>query len=223
MTALRHIKQCELIHADIKPDNILVDETLESIKVCDFGTACEVSENEITDYMVSRFYRAPEIILGCKFSYPIDMWSMSCTLYELATGSILFTARNNNNMLYQIMELKGRLPNKLLKSGSFTNKHFSEDFLEFRHQQLSDNKSGNPTHITVRNVSPPIKPVRSIHHLLAAVASNETAQSDDEETSTAYRQLADLIERGLTLDPNKRITPEEALRHPFLKSHEGGG
>jgi serine/threonine-protein kinase PRP4 len=59
--ALSLLKRCNILHADIKPDNILVNETLNLIKLCDLGSASDVSDNEITPYLVSRFYRAPEI------------------------------------------------------------------------------------------------------------------------------------------------------------------
>ena len=55
--ALKLMKKCNIIHADIKPDNILVNEAKYMLKLCDFGSASLVNENEITPYLVSRFYR----------------------------------------------------------------------------------------------------------------------------------------------------------------------
>lgn len=59
--ALSLMKKCNIIHSDIKPDNILVSENKAVLKICDLGSACDTSEAEITPYLVSRFYRAPEI------------------------------------------------------------------------------------------------------------------------------------------------------------------
>jgi serine/threonine-protein kinase PRP4 len=59
--ALSLLKTCNIIHADIKPDNMLVSKNKNTLKLCDLGSASDVSENEITPYLVSRFYRAPEI------------------------------------------------------------------------------------------------------------------------------------------------------------------
>ena len=59
--ALSLLKRCRIIHADIKPDNILVSEKMNIIKLSDLGSAFDVSENASTPYLVSRFYRAPEI------------------------------------------------------------------------------------------------------------------------------------------------------------------
>ena len=69
LLALKLLRKCNIIHADIKPDNILVNETKMTLKLADFGSASHVAENEITPYLVSRFYRAPEVILG-KYTHP---------------------------------------------------------------------------------------------------------------------------------------------------------
>ncbi|KAJ5683860.1 uncharacterized protein N7477_000205 [Penicillium maclennaniae] len=112
------LRKCNILHADLKPDNLLVNENRNVLKVCDLGSASSASENEITPYLVSRFYRAPEVMLGIPFDYAIDVWSIGCTLFELYTGKILFTGRNNNQMLRAIMECRGKYPPKLLRRGS---------------------------------------------------------------------------------------------------------
>lgn len=61
LLALKLIKKAEILHADIKPDNILVNENKTLLKLSDFGSASTFEDNEITEYLVSRFYRAPEI------------------------------------------------------------------------------------------------------------------------------------------------------------------
>lgn len=58
------MKKHGYMHADIKPDNILVNKELNCAKLCDFGSAADITDNEVTSYLVSRYYRAPEIILG---------------------------------------------------------------------------------------------------------------------------------------------------------------
>uniref|UniRef100_A0A672FQ98 Serine/threonine-protein kinase PRP4 homolog n=1 Tax=Salarias fasciatus TaxID=181472 RepID=A0A672FQ98_SALFA len=110
--ALKLLKRCNILHADIKPDNILVNESKTILKLCDFGSASHVADNDITPYLVSRFYRAPEIIIGKPYDYGIDMWSVGCTLYELYTGKILFPGSSNNHMIKLAMDLKGKMPNK---------------------------------------------------------------------------------------------------------------
>jgi serine/threonine-protein kinase PRP4 len=96
------------------------------LKICDLGSASDASDNEITPYLVSRFYRAPEIILGMKYDFAIDIWSVGCTLYELYTGKILFTGRTNNQMLRSIMDCRGKFTTKMLKRSEFAHVHFDE-------------------------------------------------------------------------------------------------
>ncbi|XP_070603286.1 serine/threonine-protein kinase PRP4 homolog isoform X2 [Erythrolamprus reginae] len=125
--ALKLLKRCNILHADIKPDNILVNESKTILKLCDFGSASHVADNDITPYLVSRFYRAPEIIIGKIYDYGIDMWSVGCTLYELYTGKILFAGKTNNHMLKLAMDLKGKMPNKMIRKGVFKDQHFDQN------------------------------------------------------------------------------------------------
>lgn len=108
-----------------------VNESRTVLKICDLGTAIDRSDaatahNEITPYLVSRFYRAPEIILGMPYDYSVDMWSIGCTLYELYTGKILFTGDSNNQMLRAIMEIRGKMSGKLYRRGQLWQMHFDE-------------------------------------------------------------------------------------------------
>ena len=75
----------DICHRDIKPTNILLDESGSRLKVCDFGSAKVLdSSDRNASYMCSRFYRAPELILGCEhYSTQIDMWSAGCVLAEM--------------------------------------------------------------------------------------------------------------------------------------------
>ncbi|KAJ3255343.1 hypothetical protein HK103_006366 [Boothiomyces macroporosus] len=129
---LSALQKEQIIHSDIKPDNIIVSESLQTIKICDFGTAFYTYEPEITPYMVSRYYRAPEIILGVKPDHPIDVWSVGCTIYEYYTGKILFPGKTNNQMLKLMMELFGK---KGMKKGMFFSNHFTDDF-DFKHHYI---------------------------------------------------------------------------------------
>ncbi|WVN85598.1 uncharacterized protein L203_100747 [Cryptococcus depauperatus CBS 7841] len=124
--ALSLMRKCEVVHADLKPDNILVSESKAHLKICDLGSAAEITEGEVTPYLVSRFYRAPEIILGLPYDTAIDVWSIGCTLYELYTGKILFPGRSNNHMLLLMMELKGKVNHRMIKKAAFGTMHFDE-------------------------------------------------------------------------------------------------
>ncbi|KAI8973761.1 kinase-like domain-containing protein, partial [Mycotypha africana] len=204
--SLSLLKKCQILHADIKPDNILVSESRNTLKLCDLGSASDASDNAITPYLVSRFYRAPEIMLGLAYDHAIDVWSAACTLYELYTGKILFPGRSNNQMLKHIMELKGRFPNKLLRKAQFATEHFDEayNFLSVEVDRVTKNEV-----VKKMTIIKPTKDVKS------RILSATTPGMSDEENRLVMAFI-DLLDKCLALSPEKRLTPHEALYHPFI-------
>jgi serine/threonine-protein kinase PRP4 len=200
------LKKCQYIHADLKPDNILVNEARSALKICDLGSASPVTENVTAPYLVSRFYRAPEVILGIPYDYGIDMWSIGCTLFELYTGKILFTGRNNNGMLRAIMECRGKFPHKLLKRGALTYDYF-DDLLNFRAEEI-DKVTGR---LVTKMVDIKAKPIRDLKSRLIPKDKKFT-----EEERKDLESFVDLLDKCLDLRPDKRITPTDALKHPFI-------
>ncbi|MGH0154909.1 UNVERIFIED_CONTAM: hypothetical protein FKN15_037550 [Acipenser sinensis] len=92
-TALKKLKSLGLIHADLKPENIMLVDPVRQpyrVKVIDFGSASHVSKVVCSTYLQSRYYRAPEIILGLTFCEAIDMWSLGCVIAELFLGWPLY-------------------------------------------------------------------------------------------------------------------------------------
>ena len=200
------MKKCQYLHADLKPDNILVNENRNLVKVCDLGSASPITENATAPYLVSRFYRAPEIVLGIPYDYGIDMWSVGCTLFELYTGKILFTGRNNNGMLRAIMECRGKFPHKLLRRGTLTHEFF-DDLLNFRSQE-TDKTTGR---VITKLIDIKARPVRDLRSRLIPKGKRL-----DEQERKELELFLDLLDKCLDLRPEKRITPVEALKHPFL-------
>lgn len=203
--ALKLLKRCNILHADIKPDNILVNESKTILKLCDFGSASHVADNDITPYLVSRFYRAPEIIIGKPYDYGIDMWSVGCTLYELYTGKILFPGSSNNHMIKLAMDVKGKMPNKMIRKGLFKDQHFDQNlnFLYIEVDKVTEREK-----ITVMSTINPTK------DLLADMIGGQRLP---EEMRKKVMQLKDLLDGTLMLDPAKRITINQALQHPFIQ------
>jgi len=199
------MRKCNILHADLKPDNILVNETRNMLKICDLGSASDASDNEITPYLVSRFYRAPEIILGMPYDFAIDIWSVGCTLYEMYTGKILFTGRTNNQMLRSIMDCRGKFTTKMLKRSQFAHIHFDE-MANFRSVE-QDKLTGKDTIKTLAFA----KPSRDLRTRLVSASKGLT----DVETKE-LNLFVDLLDRCLALNPEKRMTPTEALKHPFI-------
>uniref|UniRef100_A0A667ZWF5 Serine/threonine-protein kinase PRP4 homolog n=1 Tax=Myripristis murdjan TaxID=586833 RepID=A0A667ZWF5_9TELE len=203
--ALKLLKRCNILHADIKPDNILVNESKTILKLCDFGSASHVADNDITPYLVSRFYRAPEIIIGKPYDYGIDMWSVGCTLYELYTGKILFPGSSNNHMIKLAMDLKGKMPNKMIRKGLFKDQHFDQNlnFLYIEVDKVTEREK-----VTVMSTINPTK------DLLADMVGGQRLPEDQRKK---VMQLKDLLDGTLMLDPAKRISINQALQHPFIQ------
>lgn len=86
------------------------------------------NQNKIYTYIQSRFYRAPEVILGISYTTAIDMWSFGCILYELFNGYPLFAGEDENEQLQCIMELKGTPPWSLLALASRRKNFFDADY-----------------------------------------------------------------------------------------------
>ncbi|KAJ5158466.1 uncharacterized protein N7500_008117 [Penicillium coprophilum] len=200
------LRKCNILHADLKPDNLLVNEQRNILKICDLGSASPASENEITPYLVSRFYRAPEIILGIPYDYAIDVWSIGCTLFELYTGKILFTGRDNNHMLRAIMECRGKYPPKLLRRGTLTSHHFDE---KLNFHSVEQDKITGRFHTKIVDFK---KPTRDLKTRLMGQGTRGMPDSEVKELT----MFLDLLDRCLSLNAEKRITPAEALKHPFL-------
>ncbi|TMW93629.1 hypothetical protein EJD97_011365 [Solanum chilense] len=198
--ALKHLKNCGVLHCDIKPDNMLVNEAKNVLKLCDFGNAMFAGKNEITPYLVSRFYRAPEIILGLSYDHPMDIWSVGCCLFELYAGKVLFPGPTNNDMLRLHMELKGPFPKKMLRKGAFTEQHFDQDlnFLAIEEDPV--------TKKAIRKLIVNIKP-KDISSIISG------SPGEDPKMLAHFK---DLMERIFVLDPEKRITVSQALSHPFI-------
>ena len=104
-----------VIHCDMKPENILfTDGRVQDVKIIDFGASC-LDYTTGFFYVQSRYYRAPEVVLGMKYSYEIDMWSMGCILYELITGDPIFPAKDENHLLEQFIAVIGEIPEFMLQ------------------------------------------------------------------------------------------------------------
>mmetsp|Transcript_3864 Transcript_3864/g.11537 ORF Transcript_3864/g.11537 Transcript_3864/m.11537 type:complete len:760 (+) Transcript_3864:83-2362(+) len=206
LSALHLLQKCKIVHADIKPDNIMVNEAKTAVKLCDFGSASSTEEGgDITPYLVSRFYRAPEIVLGLPFGTPIDMWSVGCCLYELYTGKIAFPGRDNNEMLKLFQDVRGAVPSRLVRRAQFRSEYYDEQG-RFMQKDIDPVTKAEVLHV----VTVPQKPKRDLRELILAAA-----ESTERKLAVL---LADLLDKMFMIDPTKRITVANALKHDFFSA-----
>lgn len=94
-----------IIHRDLKPANILVNTDCK-LKLADFGLSCGIEENNDTppEYVVTRWYRPPEILFQCSSNQKIDIWSLGCIFVELINRKPLFPGSNTHHQIKKILE-----------------------------------------------------------------------------------------------------------------------
>jgi len=185
LRALKYIHSANVLHRDLKPSNLLVNSNCD-LKVCDFGLARGVlDENKtndttkhplLTEYVVTRWYRAPEIMLAChEYNKPIDIWSTGCILAELLQRKPFFPGEDYIDQLTLITNKLGKLPEEEL---DFVTSEKARRFM-----RKLPNKPVSPLSQQFPNASP---------------------------------ECLDLLSQMLQIHPRKRITVEEALKHPFM-------
>jgi len=99
--ALALLHKVGYVHADIKPQNVLVSGDYSHVRLGDLGSAFRLEAAESTAYLVTPYYRAPEVMLGLVHSPALDVWSLGCVLFEIFTGELAFTGQDNNDMLFR--------------------------------------------------------------------------------------------------------------------------
>lgn len=186
---LRLLYANSIVHADLKPENMLLASPHDrSVMVIDYGSSCFVHE-KVHTYIQSRYYRSPEVMLGLGYGTGIDMWSVGCILVELTTGSPLFPAKNEQELMLLQTEVLGIPPDYLLNQGTRSYEFFKKTPCGFQPLRQTDRKGRRrvPNGATLSEVCGNKDPI-----------------------------FVDFVRRCLTWDPADRLTPIEALRHPYV-------
>lgn len=209
-TALMFLSSSDLniIHCDLKPENILLCNPKRSaIKIVDFGSSCQLGQR-IYQYIQSRFYRSPEVLLGIPYDMAIDMWSLGCILVEMHTGEPLFSGANEVDQMNKIVEVLGMPPKHILDQAHKSRKYF--DRLPDGTFVLKKTKDG-------KKYKPP--GTRKLHDILGVETGGPGGRRLGEpgHTVSDYLKFKDLILRMLDYDPKTRISPYHALQHSFFK------
>lgn len=106
LRGLKYVHSAEVLHRDLKPSNLLLNANCD-LKICDFGLARTTAETDfMTEYVVTRWYRAPELLLNCsEYTSAIDMWSVGCILMEILKREPLFPGKDYVQQLELITEV----------------------------------------------------------------------------------------------------------------------
>lgn len=145
--AMLYLHGFNISHRDIKPSNILVDPSSVKLKICDFGSAKQLEPNQPSvSYICSRYYRAPELIVGCAiYTTKIDIWGLGCVIAEMFLGKPIFQGQSSELQLKEISKLLGPPPktfffksNPQYRGNMFSNKLFNCTIKE-RFEQIFSN------------------------------------------------------------------------------------
>ncbi|KAJ3588478.1 hypothetical protein NHX12_012070 [Muraenolepis orangiensis] len=210
--AVKFLHKNKLTHTDLKPENILFidsqydieyspilrrdQRTLKNpeVKVVDFGNATYDHEHH-TSVVSTRHYRAPEVILDLGWDNSCDVWSIGCILVEYYLGTTLFQTHDSKEHLAMMERILGPIPTNLLQK---TRKR------RYVHRYKLDWDSNGSSGRFVKKSCRPLK-----EYMMC--------QSED------HQKLFDLVEKMMEYDPAKRLSLEQALRHPFLACFQKGG
>ncbi|CAD8181801.1 unnamed protein product [Paramecium octaurelia] len=186
LKAIKFLHSGDIIHRDLKPANLLINADCE-IKLADFGLARTVntqSEDDVpilTEYVATRWYRAPEILLGSqKYSKAVDMWSIGCILGEMIMGKAIFPGTSTMNQVEMILEILG-----------------------------------TPTEDDIKSIAAPLA-----RHVL-----DDFQYVKPKNFKTVFSQESDdtlsFLKHLLVFNPQKRLTVEQALTHPYMAEFLG--
>lgn len=220
-----------IIHCDLKPENILLCNPKRSaIKIVDFGSSCQLGQR-LYQYIQSRFYRSPEVLLGLSYDMAIDMWSLGCILVEMHTGEPLFNGHNEFDQMNKIVEVLGIPPAQMLEQGSKSKRYFDKlpdgSWVVKRTNStapLGSSSSGNGAFskdgvsgVSIKKYKAP--GTRRLRDLLGSDIGGPQSRRLNEpgHSFSDYVKFEDIIVRMLHYDPKLRITPTEALQHTFFK------
>nr|POE93331.1 mitogen-activated protein kinase [Quercus suber] len=183
LRALKAMHSANVLHRDLKPSNLLLNANCD-LKVCDFGLARSAASTEdnqgfMTEYVATRWYRAPEIMLTFKeYTKAIDVWSVGCILAEMLSGKPLFPGKDYHHQLTLILDVLGTPT--------------MEDYYGIKSRRARE---------YIRSL--PFK--KKIPWKAMFPKTTDLA--------------LDLLEKLLAFNPVKRITVEEALKHPYLEPY----
>lgn len=204
LQCLEVLSRNKIIHCDLKPENILLKQQGRSgIKVIDFGSSC-YEHQRIYTYIQSRFYRAPEVIVGARYSTAIDMWSFGCILAELLTGYPLLPGEDEGDQLACMIELLGMPPQRLLDQSKR-----ARNFISSKGYPRYCSQTTMPDGSIVLNGGrsrrgKPRGPPGSKDWVQALKGCDDSL-------------FIDFLRRCLAWEPSERMTPSQALRHTWLR------
>lgn len=212
LEALAFVHELGLIHCDVKPENIVVRSYSRcEVKLIDFGSSCFATDN-LTSYIQSRSYRAPEVVLGLPYDGRIDVWSLGCVIAEMFSGYVLFQNDSVQTMLARIQGVLGALPHHMVEHGRDAGKYFTRNRQIFERVRVPCDEAAaaleHPGDVAVDSAGAP-----TVTRYLLIYPKRTTLRHRLHAPDPTFVEFVSWL---LTLDPQTRPTAAEALEHPWL-------
>ncbi|XP_023604468.1 mitogen-activated protein kinase 12 [Myotis lucifugus] len=212
LKGLKYIHAAGVIHRDLKPGNLAVNEDCE-LKILDFGLARQ-ADSEMTGYVVTRWYRAPEVILNwMHYTQTVDIWSVGCIMAEMITGKTLFKGNDHLDQLKEILKVTGTPPDEFVQRLQSTDaKNYMKGLPELEKKDFASILT-NASPLAV-NLLEKMLVLDAEQRVTAAEALTHPYfeslhDAEDEPQAQKYDESFDDVDR--TLDEWKRDTYKEVL------------
>ncbi|CAK9026797.1 Serine/threonine-protein kinase PRP4 homolog (PRP4 kinase) (PRP4 pre-mRNA-processing factor 4 homolog) [Durusdinium trenchii] len=232
MRALRYLHDVVgIVHCDVKPDNLLLRWDGLAVKLCDFGTARPSPELQAQDELQPLFYRAPEVILGFTRGRKIDVWSAALTIYELIVGRIyLRNCHTPREVLEEIMQLRGPVTKEMLQGrlaaayvnskGFHTETRQVVSLESYQKRSLFTELASFADYGKESKKAAEEQAKAQLSRLIGATVVGATKRAGPTAAEKKLKQLAELLDRCLEVDPQQRLTAAEACEMEVFKAVE---
>jgi len=169
----------------------------------------------------SMWYRPPEVILGAVCNYGVDIWQAATVLYECFTGDVMFPGKSQNDQLYLYQRVKGRFPSKMIKKSAEMLEKMGHGPPYFNSEQrflhaVKDKSSGKDL------VRPWLVGDKPEVDLTTMVVTPQLSETWTEVEQYWAKQLVDLLHSCLLLNPEVRMSAEQAMKHRFVLAEKNG-